>query len=115
MGNFGKIIAAKALKSCPKWNKLPNLVTLVLTPKCLFLGYPLPEGAEQGDVERRRQLDDHQHRQGRVPVLRGHGSSSKPGHSGPCRPFSSREFTNLSFQFLCETDTQVRFSTLPQM
>ena len=28
VGDLGKLIAAKALKSCPKNNKLPNLVTL---------------------------------------------------------------------------------------
>ena len=27
---FGKLIVAKALKSCPKSNKLPNLVALVV-------------------------------------------------------------------------------------
>ena len=33
MGNLGKIIVAKALKSCPNCNKSPNLVTLVLTDR----------------------------------------------------------------------------------
>ena len=30
--DFGKLIAAKALKSCPKSNKLPNLVELNIRP-----------------------------------------------------------------------------------
>ena len=28
-GDLGKLIAAKGFKSCPKSNKLPNLVTLI--------------------------------------------------------------------------------------
>ena len=31
VGDLGKIIDAKGLKSCPKSNKSPNLVTLVLS------------------------------------------------------------------------------------
>ena len=31
MGNLGKIIVATGFESCSKYNKLPNLVTLVLT------------------------------------------------------------------------------------
>ena len=31
VGNLGKIILAKALKNCPKCNKSPNLVTLIIT------------------------------------------------------------------------------------
>ena len=30
VGDLGKLIVAKALKSCPKSNKSPNLVTLLL-------------------------------------------------------------------------------------
>ena len=30
----------------------------------LFPGHPLPKGAQQGDAQRRRKLDNHQHRQG---------------------------------------------------
>ena len=30
VGDLGKLIVAKALKSCPKSNKSPNLVALVL-------------------------------------------------------------------------------------
>ena len=29
VGDLGKIIVAKALKACPKFNKSPNLVTLI--------------------------------------------------------------------------------------
>ena len=29
VANLGKLIVAKALKSCPKYNKSPNLVTLI--------------------------------------------------------------------------------------
>ena len=31
MGDLGKLIVAKVIKSCPKSNKLPDLVTLSLT------------------------------------------------------------------------------------
>ena len=30
-GDWGKLIVARGFKSCPKCNKLPNLVTLVYT------------------------------------------------------------------------------------
>ena len=36
MGDLGKLIVAKALKSCPKFNKSPNLVTLLDTPYQTF-------------------------------------------------------------------------------
>jgi len=32
MGDLGKLIVAKSLKSCPKSNKSPNLVTLAMNP-----------------------------------------------------------------------------------
>ena len=38
VGNLGKLIVAKALKSCPKSNKLSNLVTLHVTQFALLLG-----------------------------------------------------------------------------
>lgn len=44
-------------------------------------GDAVPEGAEQGDDQRRRVLDDNQHRQGRVPVLRGHGPGQLADHA----------------------------------
>ena len=45
-------------------------------------GDALPEGAEQGDVERRRQLDDHLDGQAGVHVLRGDGAGEEPGDPG---------------------------------
>ena len=30
VGDLGKLLLPKALKRCPKFNKLPNLVTLVV-------------------------------------------------------------------------------------
>lgn len=48
-------------------------------------GHALPQGAEQGDDKRRRLLDHHLHRQGRVPVLRGHGPGPFAGHPRPHR------------------------------
>ena len=30
VGDLGKLIVAKAFKTCPKSNKLPNLVTLII-------------------------------------------------------------------------------------
>ena len=38
MGNLCKIIVAKALKSCPKGNKSPNLVTLETTHVTYLIG-----------------------------------------------------------------------------
>ena len=35
VGDLGKLIVAKCFETCPKSNKLPNLVTLC---KCEFLG-----------------------------------------------------------------------------
>ena len=35
--DFGKFIVAKALKSCPKFDKSPNLVTLHLDQFSLYL------------------------------------------------------------------------------
>ena len=39
VADLGKLTVAKALKSCPKSNKLPNLVTLILA---IHGGLPLP-------------------------------------------------------------------------
>ena len=41
----------------------------------------MPEGTQQRDAERRRQLDHHQHGQGGVPVLRGHGARQESSHA----------------------------------
>ena len=42
---MGKLVAAKGFKSCPKSNKLPNLVTLLTV---FILGLPVPSAG--GDV-----------------------------------------------------------------
>ena len=36
VGDLGKLLLPKALKSCPKYNKLPNLVTLVVASKSVI-------------------------------------------------------------------------------
>lgn len=54
-------------------------------------GDTVPQGAQQGDGERWRLVDDHQHGQGRVPVLRGHGPRQSARHSRARRTQSARK------------------------
>lgn len=44
-------------------------------------GDAVSERAQQGNDQRRRVLDDHQHGQGRVSVLRGHGPGELADHA----------------------------------
>lgn len=44
-------------------------------------GDAVSEGAQQGNDQRRRVLDDHQHGQGRISVLRGHGPGELADHA----------------------------------
>ena len=37
VGDLGKLFLPKALKSCPKFNKSPNLVTLEVTKDDIFV------------------------------------------------------------------------------
>ena len=59
-------------------------------------GDPLSEGAQQRDVERRCELDDHLDRQGRVPVLRGDGPCEEPRHARTSRPLASCKFSSCT-------------------
>ena len=52
----------------------------------IYLGHPLPPRAQQRDVEWRRNLDNYQHRSGRVPVLWGNGSNKSPSHTSTTCP-----------------------------
>lgn len=47
-------------------------------------GHSMPKGTKQGDDQRRRLLDNHQHRQGRIHLLRGHGPRPLACHPGAC-------------------------------
>jgi len=49
-------------------------------------GYTLPERGEQGDDQRWRLLDDHQHGQGGISVLRGHGTGTIARDTGTAGP-----------------------------
>lgn len=47
-------------------------------------GHSMPKGTKQGDDQRRRLLDNHQHRQGRVHFLRGNGPRPLTCHPRAC-------------------------------
>jgi len=50
----------------------------------LPLGHSMPKGTKQGDDQRRRLLDNHQHGQGRIHFLRGHGPGPLVRHPRAC-------------------------------
>lgn len=47
--------------------------------------HAVPQRSQQGDDQRRRVLDNYQHRQGRVSVLRGYGTGAQSRHAGAAR------------------------------
>lgn len=55
-----------------------SLLTLSL------LGHSMPKGTKQGDDQRWRLLDNHQHRQGGIHFLRGHGPRPLACHPRAC-------------------------------
>lgn len=63
-----------------------SLLTLSL------LGHSMPKGTKQGDDQRWRLLDNHQHRQGGIHFLRGHGPCPLACHPRAC----GRELTGTN-------------------
>lgn len=49
-----------------------------------LLGHSMPKGTKQGDDQRWRLLDNHQHRQGGIHFLRGHGPCPLACHPRAC-------------------------------
>lgn len=97
------------------------LVSHPPTPTPTPPGHSMPKGTKQGDDQRRRLLDNHQHRQGRIHLLRGHGPRPLACHPGACggeltgmwkRPFRFSKFPPLTGHFTCTT-SQVYLSCLP--
>lgn len=57
-----------------------------------LLGHSMPKGTKQGDDQRWRLLDNHQHRQGGIHFLRGHGPCPLACHPRAC----GRELTGTN-------------------
>lgn len=61
-------------------------------------GHSMPKRTKQGDDQRRRLLDNHQHRQGWIHFLRGHGPRPLTCH--PCACGGELTGTNISIRAL---------------
>lgn len=76
-------------------------------------GHSMPKGTKQGDDQRRRLLDNHQHRQGRIHFLRGHGPCPLACHPRACgRELTGTNVTSAVLLRLLSSASSKTFSRL---
>ena len=80
----------------------------------LNAGNAVSQGAEQGDDQRRCCVDHHQHRQGRIPILRRNGSRPQSRHARPHRPLITRNLPSTQLQSLTLIQSSHSSSTIVQ-